>query len=40
MNTDASQEQNDGKTELVMATVDEAHKIYTDQTGKFPMTSS
>ena len=23
-----------------MATVDEIHKIYTDQTGKFPITSS
>ena len=38
--TDPIREQNNGKTELVMSTVYETHKIYTDQTGKFPMTSS
>ena len=39
-NTDKIQEHNNSKTDLVMATVDESHKIYTEQTGKFPMTSS
>ena len=28
-----------GKTDFVMSTVDETHKIYTDHTGKFPITS-
>ena len=35
VNTYPGQEKNNGKTELVMATVNEAQKIYTDQTGKF-----
>ena len=34
------QEQDNGKTEIGMNTVDENHKIYTEQTGKPPITSS
>ena len=34
------QEQHNGKKELVMTTPEKIHKIYTDQTGIFPMTSS
>ena len=33
-------EQHNGKTELVMATVEKTHMIYYDHTGKLPMTSS
>ena len=33
------QEQDNGKTEIVMVKVDDNHKIYTDQTGKYPITS-
>ena len=39
-NTYPIREQNNGKTELVMATVEKTHKIYTEQTGKFPMAPS
>ena len=34
------QEPDNDKTELVVATVGETHNIYTDQVGKFPITSS
>ena len=37
---DPVQEPDNNKIELVMATVKETHKIYTDQTGKSPITSS
>ena len=37
---DSLKEQYKVKTELAMATVEETHKIYTDQTGKFPITYS
>ena len=38
--TDPIQEQNNGKTEIVMATVGEPQKIYTDQIRNSHMTSS
>ena len=40
MRTRIQAKKNNGKTEIVMARVDEAQNIYTDQTGKFLMTSS
>ena len=38
--TDPSQEQHNIKTEIVIATVEENHKIYTYQTVKLPIISS
>ena len=38
--SDPVQEPDNDKTWPVMVTVDETHKIYTDHTGKFPITSS
>ena len=38
--TDPIQEQHNGRIELVIAILDKTHKIYTDQMGKSPITSS
>ena len=40
MITDPIQEQHNGRIELVIAILDKTHKIYTDQMGKSPITSS
>ena len=39
-NSDPVQEPDNDQIDLVTATVDETHKIYTDQTGKLPIKSS